>query len=124
MVKMFVYGSLKKGFYNFKCSGLDKEQFIGEGKIMNAKMYSLGLYPAVVESYECVVHGEVYGIDTLQTIQRIIHTELGVGYYMDFKKIEMKDGTKEIALVFLQHFNPDRHTKLIEDGVWKKKGDY
>lgn len=62
MEKVFVYGSLKKGFQNH--SLLKESKFIGNAEISGYKMYNLGYFPGIVESdAKNIVKGEIYKID-------------------------------------------------------------
>lgn len=61
--KVFVYGSLKKGFLNDGL--LQDSEFCGSGETaMNRyTMFSLGLYPAVALGGKDTIKGEVYFVD-------------------------------------------------------------
>ena len=72
-MKVFVYGTLRKGFGNH--SLLYNANFVGKATI-KAAMYSMGYVPYVsLQTYEenDLVHGEVYEIDkdTLKRLDRL-----------------------------------------------------
>ncbi len=61
MIRVFVYGTLKKGFRN--AYHLEDGRFLGEfvtGPIYS--MYDFGGYPAVSENGKTAIEGEVYDI--------------------------------------------------------------
>ncbi len=65
MNRLFVYGTLKKGFHN--AFYLKDARFLGE-ITTEAKfsMYHFGNYPAVSEMGKTAIRGEVYEIDEAQ----------------------------------------------------------
>ena len=112
---IFVYGSLRKGFYNYKSCGLDKAKFLGEGFISGFKMFSLGSYPCVVKSNDDndVIFGEIYEVDDVTKIRNM---ELGAGY---FEEEIIINGIKAKIYVFNEN---KLHKKiLVEGGIWKKE---
>ncbi len=62
MLKIFVYGTLKRGYCNHKY--LKSSQFIGKAHIKGYDLYDLIDYPAIVKCADDqrVVYGEVYQI--------------------------------------------------------------
>lgn len=65
MNRLFVYGTLKKGFHN--AFYLQDARFLGEfttGAMYT--MYNFGNYPAVRETGETAIRGEVYEINQTQ----------------------------------------------------------
>jgi gamma-glutamylaminecyclotransferase len=62
--KLFVYGTLKKGFGNHRL--LEGQKLLGNATICGYEMYSMGNYPAIRQANEGYIHGELYEIeDTL-----------------------------------------------------------
>lgn len=63
MTKLFVYGTLKKGYGNHHI--LDGAKLIGNARMYNAVMYSLGGFPGLQKtaSLEDYVDGELYDVD-------------------------------------------------------------
>lgn len=81
MAKVFVYGSLKQGFYNH--SVLYGATYLGDHNTdKEFKMLDLGSYPAVVNSPECgfSIYGEVYEVDQ-EGLDRLDHLEEYPAYY-------------------------------------------
>lgn len=69
-MKLFVYGTLKKGGYNHHL--LKDAKFLGEATIFG-KLYSMGSFPAMKEDGEqtSAVHGEVYEVDGFTKLDRL-----------------------------------------------------
>lgn len=63
MTKLFVYGTLKKGYANHHV--LDGAKFVCNGVLPKAVLYSLGGFPGLqrTSSIEDEVVGEIYEID-------------------------------------------------------------
>ena len=64
-IPVFVYGSLKRGFYNHSLLGHYNSDFVGSGKTKEKyKMFSLGNFPAIKpdSSGQCVI-GEVFMVN-------------------------------------------------------------
>ncbi len=113
MTRVFIYGSLKKGFYNHQRCNMDKAQFIINTVIHNAKLFSLGSYPAVILDGEeaDIVYGEIYDIpdDVFKPIQQM---EIGAGYSQ--RTISINDENVEIFV-----FDQDSSGfKRVVDGNW------
>ena len=114
MNKVFVYGSLKKGFYNYERCGLDKAKFIGKGILKGYKMYSLGSYPCIVADEKSQVYGEIYEYTDKQTEERIKNMELSAGYI----EVEVQVGTVK-ALTYVMEKAPKYYNpKPITKGEW------
>ena len=64
--RIFVYGSLKKGYHNHKTLERKGVEFLGEGKIKGFKLYDTGFgFPAIVRTNleDDIVYGEYYEVD-------------------------------------------------------------
>jgi len=115
METFFIYGTLKKGFPNHERLGLDKTaKFLGPAELAGAKMYDLGLFPAIVMTGEPkdVVQGELYNIEDEECINRIRRMERAAGY--DEVEVDI-GGTKAKAFVFDHVPQKASH---VEDGKW------
>lgn len=68
---IFVYGTLRKGFGNYKYFLEGKSKFIEEDTI-NGKMHSWGSFPAVFPGDD-TIHGEIYEVDdeVLSSLDRL-----------------------------------------------------
>lgn len=83
MVKIAVYGSLRKGEFNFKrvnAMCLETVTFYGY------KLYSFGPYPAAVETYDGLSQNYPLVVDLLEvdeeTFMKLYRMERGASYYM------------------------------------------
>jgi gamma-glutamylcyclotransferase (GGCT)/AIG2-like uncharacterized protein YtfP len=71
-MRVFVYGTLKKGFHN--ALYLENARFLGEFTTDSIySMYNFGTYPAVGEFGKTAIEGEVYEISQaqLESIDRL-----------------------------------------------------
>lgn len=97
--KVFVYGSLKKGFRNDFF--LDTAQFLGVSttKESNYKMISLGHFPAVYKDEESGgnINGELYLIDS-ETLNELDYLESN-GVLYEREEILLQNN--EIAWIYL-----------------------
>jgi gamma-glutamylcyclotransferase (GGCT)/AIG2-like uncharacterized protein YtfP len=101
MHKVFVYGSLKKGF--------------GNHSLLTDSHY-LGPYPGVV-SGEGIIHGELYEVDDT-TFSRLDRLE---GYPSFYGREETPINIGEDQVIAWMYTLPDTwHTgsRVIESGVW------
>jgi gamma-glutamylcyclotransferase (GGCT)/AIG2-like uncharacterized protein YtfP len=65
---VFFYGTLMAGFDRRRRIGIDsKLTYVGRGSI-EAALYDLGIFPAVVHSPESRVWGEVYATDEIEPV--------------------------------------------------------
>jgi len=77
-MKLFVYGTLKKGFYNY--GWLKDSKFLSDYTIPDFTLYDTGYgYPAAAEKENHIVEGELYEIDS-ETYKNIRSMEIGAGY--------------------------------------------
>ena len=77
-MKLFVYGTLKKGEYNH--SYLKHSKYIDEAMLSGYTLYNTGYgYPAAVEKEGGHITGEVYEVSD-QEYKYIRSMELGAGY--------------------------------------------
>lgn len=70
VIRVFVYGTLKKGFGNHRY--LESSKFLGRVQV-RGNMYSLGGFPVVVLTGKGTVHGEIYEVskETLANLDRL-----------------------------------------------------
>ncbi len=65
MIRLFVYGTLKRGFHN--AFYLQNARFLGEFTTSSVfSMYNFGNYPAVSDTGDTSIQGEVYEINQQQ----------------------------------------------------------
>ncbi len=116
MFKVFVYGTLKKGFCNHHF--LEKSRFLGKAETLNKyALYLKDYYPFVTE-YEkiSIIKGEVYQINQQQLQQIDILEEVPDYYYRKLIKVKLIDSSK-ITDAFI-YFNN------IEKGILIKSGEF
>ena len=118
MVRYFIYGTLKKGFYNYDSLNFDKNaRFICNGKI-KGKIFDLGAYPCVVLGEEGEVYGEIYELNE-ETGEKVDAMEKGAGYSL--KKVKAISDNGEIEVLVYVYDDVPKNGKLIEEGKWSKK---
>lgn len=84
-MKMFVYGSLKKGFHNNPVLG--DSEFIGVDIVEGYSMADLGAYPMAYSDPDGEIIGELYYI-TPETLEELDRLESEGSYYVR----ELADG--------------------------------
>jgi gamma-glutamylcyclotransferase (GGCT)/AIG2-like uncharacterized protein YtfP len=118
-MKVFVYGTLKKGFYNDYV--LEGSKFLGKVKLkVPFKMYDLGQFPALVlatNEKQNTIEGEVYEIDK-ETLKSLDALE-GYPLLYDRGLIKTKYGK---SIVYYMKGLPSGTTesKFIKSGKWTK----
>ena len=135
LISVFVYGSLKKGFWNHHFIGNTEHAFVGKASINNYKLYHLvgGGFPAIVSSQdkEAVVWGEVYMItkqtlgflDLLENVKGGLYTPTDVT--VKFKDGKILEGVKVYVAgkSIMQQIKEDDEysTVLVKNGKWDGK---
>ena len=84
-MKVFVYGSLKKGFYNNVVLG--DSEFVAVDIVSGYSLISLGAFPMAIPDPEGYVIGEVYYV-TPETLERLDRLE---GFHIDTPYSSMYD---------------------------------
>ena len=110
-----VYGSLRKGEYNYERFGGDKSfAYKGTFNIPGFKLYSLGPYPAVIEGDKT----DKLIVDILETTKDIAKSinnmEVGAGYSAEEV---MVDG--QVATIYV-YDHPIKETNRVLSGDWSK----
>ena len=136
---VFVYGTLKKGFYNH-ANRLDGSagyaKFI-KNDWVNGQLYDLGVFPAAVLNYNAdldgsneseitqlqtptamppqKIFGEVYEID-MNVLQKLDRLE-GYPAYYNRSKVKTRSGLE----VWIYHMDSDsvQGNPIIESGIWE-----
>jgi len=110
-MKVFVYGTLKKGFGNHFL--LKDSQFIKVDKV-SGLMYNIGPFPGAVPAKgDNPLHGEIYEIDET-TLQRLDRLE-GVPHLYRRETEKTSSGEE----VFIYWFNGHTEGRPIFGGIWK-----
>lgn len=112
MTKVFVYGTLRKGFGNhyLLADGL----FLGVDCV-KGRMYSLGGCPAVDLDEGGIVHGEVYLIDA-RIFKNLDNLESAY-----FRRIVRSGNNWDVWVYGMSGLG---RYPCVEDGVWKRKSLY
>lgn len=116
---IFVYGTLKRGFYNHDYMMKGKSKFIGTARTANLAMVSAagGSYPIAYPEKGSSIVGEVFTVDD-KVFNRLEGMELGAGYKRVTKNIWV-DGKKMEAIMWIHENRPKYGTMYVSDGNWK-----
>lgn len=111
-IPLFVYGTLKRGFYNH---GLIKDQdFVSAAKTEPGFIIYMNGVPEMVREGEKEVLGEFFKLDE-KTFELVDRLEGHPIYYKrDIILIELEDGTKTKAWAYLRP-NVHKGTKRTKD---------
>lgn len=109
-MKLFVYGTLKKGYANHHV--LDGAKFVCNASMPNAVLYSLGGFPGLqtTENSNDVVTGEVYEIDEA-ILKRCDRLEGHPDFYKRQPATVYADGAKAILCSYYEfphHVNEEK----------------
>lgn len=116
--KVFVYGTLKKGFGNHRL--LKDAEFICEDMTKPLyTMYSLGGFPAIQQGGDTSIIGEVYKIDkdTLAHLDVLEGYKAGRDCNMYERRITV---TKQGHKCFIYEMDEPYSKELVENGEWTK----
>ena len=108
-----VYGSLRKGHYNYERFGGKKSfAFRGTFQINGYKLYNLGSYPGIIEAEK----GDLVTVDLLECPDNIAlqidWMETGSGYSPE---TIMVDGKKSIIYIYDRDIS---RFELVKSGDW------
>ena len=117
LARVFVYGSLKRGFYNHGV--LDDAELLGTARTADAAfaMFNVGRYPAVRHTAErpIAVHGEVYAVspNILADLDRLEgHPE-----YYTRQQVEI-EGHGPCWMYLINQIMP---APRVESGIWERE---
>lgn len=99
-MRLFVYGSLKKGFFNHNRFGFgDAAKFVGEGTASGVSLVRLGdlPYPHAFVNEDGQVKGEVYDLDDERIANAIDAMEHGAGYHPHTVNVNGDDAVMCVA---------------------------
>lgn len=119
--KLFVYGSLKRGFGNHRF--LWDSVFIGTTTTADStySMLTLGAFPAIIAEGEDAIEGELYEVDD-DTLEQIDMLE-GNGAFYDRSQVLLSNGEVAWMYLLVGEFALSRASKMEAiDGVavWKE----
>ena len=109
MSKVFVYGTLKKGYHNHEV--LTEEsggKFIGTTNVKDYALADLGSFPAAFPMAGSTIIGEVYEVEDLDSID---HLE---GYPSFYNRIEVETVYGQAWL----YFQEKPHGEVVFGGIW------
>ena len=113
-VRLFVYGTLKRGFVREDL--MSAAQF--EGPITTQRgyaLYDLGAYPALVAHGEGTVAGEVYWVDA-EHLEALDRYE-GCPELYKRSAIVLADGSR--AEAYVMTLDAVQASPIVEGGVWE-----
>lgn len=112
---VFVYGSLKQGFWNNDL--LIGSDFIGQGVTLDAnyRMISLGGFPGVKHDGECSIAGELYCVND-EVFARLDRLESN-GYMYQRVETEVVDQDGELYSAWMYIFLLDDRGRGFSDQI-------
>jgi gamma-glutamylaminecyclotransferase len=119
-MKVFVYGSLKAGYWNNVL--LHGSKFLGED-YAEGLLYAGSSFPMAIPSHvankgvgehQFWIKGEVYEVD-VKTLERLDRLE-GHPHHYERQQVVLKSGTKASMYFYKQSV---AHLKFIPEGIWK-----
>jgi len=112
--KLFVYGTLKKGYHNHYI--IEGSKLINTAVLSDYAIFDLGSFPGIVRDHESRVYGELYEIsdDLLPRLDRLE----GVPYLYDrATEVVVDSGMNVHTGVYVYVYQLDSG-EFIKDGVW------
>ena len=115
-IKVFVYGSLKRNFFNHN-RYLKGSKFLGE-YVTPPKytMVDMGYYPGVIREGHTPIKGEVYEVGE-DIIERLDELE---GHPNFYEREEIKAGKYGVVWMYFLNPNMKGSCPEINDGEWKE----
>lgn len=122
---VFVYGTLKRGFGNYKRLLGGRSEYIGKAHI-KGRMFSVNMaFPAYIEEGENMIEGELFVIDEgllggLDMLEGYVEDNEEISMYIRReRKVVTEYGAVLKTWVYI--WNRDYSTfEEVKDGVWKK----
>jgi gamma-glutamylaminecyclotransferase len=119
MNRVFVYGSLRKGFGNHRL--LEESTYIGEATTYPSyTMLHLGGFPGLVAEGSTPIKGEVYEVDDY-TLARLDRLESHPDFY-ERTPIELADGMEAEVYLLPTDWLKDNQ-KIVSSGDWADRGN-
>lgn len=117
MHRVFVYGTLKRGFRLY--DNMKHAHFVGKAQLPGYEMYEICWYPGITKSKDSVVFGEVFDVDD-DTLRRLDEIECETYLYKrDRETVYFEDGTSCQAW-FYEYLGEMPSENLIPKGIWEK----
>tara|TARA_Y100001951_G_C11298065_1_gene277573 strand:- start:25740 stop:26117 length:378 start_codon:yes stop_codon:yes gene_type:complete len=115
MHKVFVYGSLKRGFGNHRVIEASTTRFLGVGSLADGVMYSLGGFPGVIRG-KGEIQGELYEVDDA-TLGRLDCLE-GHPTFYERQDMEVQTNEGRVACQGYIYQGDVSYMPHIESGDW------
>lgn len=120
MSKVFVYGSLKKGYHNHRL--LSESEFLGEARTKPVfTMVSLGAFPGVVNEGHTSIFGEVYEVNA-HVLNALDALE---GHPHFYERVRVVLDAHEQEAVWMYILNPEYNKRVgtqqypvVNNGKW------
>ena len=120
-MKLFVYGTLKRGFGNHAV--LRGAEFIGKASLQGFEMYSLGGFPGIIPvTGFSWVEGELYEVSDFLHLDRLegYNPETKRGMYLREEVSVVPENSEEPVACEVYVWNREVIGRtLITDGVWR-----
>lgn len=117
----FVYGTLKKSYYNHRVIEHPTTKFLGEVKTEPIYTLFTGSYPVVERNGNTSITGELYEVNDINVMTNIFglegsspvqHSPLN---WYDWDFIDTPNGK---ARIFVMDKGDSGRTKVVESGIW------
>jgi gamma-glutamylcyclotransferase (GGCT)/AIG2-like uncharacterized protein YtfP len=124
MTKIFVYGSLLRGFGNWSWA-LRDQTFIGTAETLpEYEMISLGGFPGVLSNGNTAIQGEVFEVDDarlrqIDTLEGADRTHPMRGMYRAVE-ITLADGTEVWTYLYNSGDGANPGSRHIPSGSWRE----
>lgn len=109
--RVFVYGTLKRGFGNHRL--LEGSTFVDEA-ITKGEMRSLGGFPGVTLHGNQQIHGEIYAVDD-ETMERCDRLEGHPRWY----NRQIVETSKGPAWMYTLDDSQMQQCPVVKDGTWR-----
>ena len=118
-MNVFVYGTLMKGYWNHRL--LEREKFIGEGKIQNYGLYNVtSPYPGVIQKNGASVLGEIYDVSE-KTLKKLDELEgEGTLYIRRAVNVETSEGVLEAYTYLWNKTVNEKDYVDVKDLPWRQ----
>jgi gamma-glutamylcyclotransferase (GGCT)/AIG2-like uncharacterized protein YtfP len=126
MLKVFVYGSLKLGYYNDRSFYSNRRENVEKATVVGT-LYDLGNYPGLDLNGHGLVRGEIHTysdevaaevVERLDALEGYVEGRKGNHYNRLLVDAELESG--EIVKAYAYEISKDdpRKTKILKNGVW------
>lgn len=116
-MKVIVYGTLKRGYFNHRVISMAEGNFIKEVTVHNVSMYSYGPYPVALLDEPCQIKGELFEVKNIGPLDRLE----GYPDFYDRSQVATTEG--DMAWIYHAPSAKKQYIKQnlqhIEAGIWK-----